>query len=636
MEDFEKLKRSILEYNPKANIELIEKAYKFSKQFAHSGQVRESGEDYFSHPFEVAKILIDLKVESATIAAALLHDTVEDSPVTLKKLKAEFGPKIASLVEGVTKIDKVHFESKDDYTAENLRKVLLATAKDIRIMLIKLADRLHNMRTLKICAADKQKRIAEETLSIYAPIAHKLGIWAIKGELEDLSLRYLEPEIYSTLRGKINQKREEREAKTKEIIDELKQKLKENNIEADVFGRAKYFYSIYKKMKRKKVAFSEIYDLIAIRIITKNIPDCYSVLGIIHDNWKPIPKKFKDYIATPKANGYQSLHTAVAGRHGKILEVQIRTEEMHQVAEDGVAAHWRYKGTERDKKFDKKISWVKQALDWRRTSKDALDFIETLKIDLFEKEIIVFTPKGDPISLPEKATPVDFAYEIHTSVGNKCSKALVNEKLVPLMSELQPGDVINIITNKNAKPSRQWLKFVKTGKARSKIRSYLKIEKEPDYRKPKEEEQREENYVHLIEGVSEKKQLKLSKCCDPKPYDSIAGYITKDGKITIHKTTCPNAVSLDDKKQIDVNWKKEDKYSKEIYVIVKDKVGMLADILNIIARRKLNLEKVNTNTSKHGKFRIHLKILVTTEKELESLIEELKKTPDVHSINKLD
>jgi GTP diphosphokinase / guanosine-3',5'-bis(diphosphate) 3'-diphosphatase len=628
MGEFEELKKLILDYNPKAEIELIEKAYYFAKE-AHKGQMRVSGKPYFTHPVEITKILIDLKVQSSTLCGALLHDVVEESNYTLNDLKKEFNSEIAMLVEGVTKIDKIHFKDKEVYNAENLRKILLATAKDIRIMLIKLADRLHNMRTLKYLRPDKQRRIATETFNIYAPIAHKLGIWSIKGELEDLCLRCLEPQIYQMLRNRISEKRGERENKTKDIINIIEKKLKKHGIDARVYGRAKYFYSIYKKMKQKNVDFSEIYDLIAIRIITKTIPDCYTALGVMHELWKPIPKKFKDYIATPKANDYQSLHTALVGYHGKILEVQIRTEEMHLVAEDGIAAHWRYKGTERDKKFDRKISWIKQILDWRQTSKDAQDFIDTLKIDLFEKEIIVFTPKGDPITLAEHSTPVDFAYEIHTNVGNFCSKALVNEKLVPLETELKPGDLVEIVTTKNAKPSRQWLKFVKTSKAKSKIRSTLNIVSDLDAKTRRERLKRDEgmstNYVKRLKIDGKKVPIKLSKCCEPKPDDEILGFYTKDGKITVHKKDCPNLSTLDQKKKAKVSWiKTKIDNSISLKIVAQDRVGMIADILNTISRLKLNVEKLNTDVSKNGRFMINVRVNLINKNSLINLIKKLK------------
>jgi len=503
MSEFEKLKKEILSYNPKARIHLVKEAYDLAKEL-HKGQKREGGEPYFTHCIETAKILASLNADSPTIATGLLHDSVEEGKVKIEKIKELLGEEVASLVEGVTKIDKIHFSDKEDYTAENLRKILLATAKDIRVMFVRLADRLHNMRTLSCFRPEKQKRISQETLTIYAPIAHKLGMWNIKGELEDLSLRYLEPDVYRFLAEKINEKRTEREKKTKEIIKTIKKKLKENYIGADVHGRAKYFYSIYKKMKKRKVDFNEIYDLIAIRIITKTIPECYAALGIIHKLWHPYPKKFKDYISTPKANDYQSLHTVLVGPHGKILEVQIRTEKMHLCAEDGAAAHWRYQGTERDKKFDKRISWLKQLLDWKRFSKDAKDFVETFKIDLFQNEIVAFTPKGDPITLPEGSTPVDFAYEIHSSVGDNCSKTLVNNKLVPLNFGLKSGDIVQVITAKNARPSRQWLNFVKTNKARNKIKGVLNIKTiKPKKRKDKPSTKKEKEATKLILNLND-------------------------------------------------------------------------------------------------------------------------------------
>jgi len=367
-------------YNPKANLELIEKAYKYSKE-KHKNQKRASGEEYFIHPLGVVKILIEMKADSATICSGLLHDVVEDTGVSLATIREEFGDVIASIVEGLTKMDKVHFESAEDYTAENLRKVLLASTKDIRVMLIKLADRLHNMWTLKYLSEEKQKRIAEETMNIYAPIANKLGIRAIKGELEDACLKVLQPEVYNSLKKKIVAKRDEREKRTEHLIGFIKDGLESKNVKATVLGRAKYFYSIYKKMLREDKDFNEIYDLIAIRIIVKQIPDCYSALGLVHELWKPMPGRFKDYISVPKANGYQSLHTSVFA-DGKILEIQIRTPEMDSLSEDGIAAHWRYKGTERDKKFERKIAWLKQVLQWKAGAKNAQEFIETFFVKI--------------------------------------------------------------------------------------------------------------------------------------------------------------------------------------------------------------------------------------------------------------
>ncbi len=633
MTEFEKLKKEILKYNPKARIDLVKKAYDFAKE-VHKGQKRETGEPYFTHCIETSKILVSLNADSQTIAATLLHDTVEDSKIKIDKIREVFGEEVASLVEGVTKIDKIYFSDKEDYTAENLRKILLATAKDIRVMVIKLADRLHNMRTLGCFRPEKRKRIAQETLSIYAPISHKLGMWKMKGELEDLSLRYLEPDVYRFLAKKINEKRTEREKKTNEIIKTIKKTLKENNIAADVYGRAKYFYSIYQKMKKRKMDFSEIYDLIAIRIITNDIPGCYAALGIIHKLWHPYPKKFKDYISTPKANGYQSLHTGLIGPHGKILEVQIRTGAMHHYAEDGAAAHWRYHGTERDKRFDKRIAWLKELLDWKRFSKDAKDFVETFKIDLFQNEVVAFTPKGDPITLPEGSTPVDFAYEIHSSIGNSCSKSLVNNKLVPLNSELKSGDIVAIITKKNALPSRQWLNFAKTNKAKSKIKSALNIKIDYDVKSArKRSEKDKKSIIYQIDVKGKKAPLKFSKCCNPKPYEDIAGFYTKDNKITIHRKNCPNAKAMTSKKRADISWIKGKTEVTKVALNLNDEVGILAKVMDIIAESKVNIKSVNTRQKREKVITVFMELDTKDEESIKNMVREIRKIRGVVNIN---
>lgn len=637
MNEFEKIKKDILKYNPQARINSVKKAYELAKE-AHKGQKRVSGEPYFSHCYGTAKILVLLKADSPTIAAALLHDAVEDSKLKIEKIRDKLGEEVASLVEGVTKIDKINFSDKEDYTSENLRKVLLATAKDIRVMFIRLADRLHNMKTLECFRPEKQKRIAQETLSIYAPIAHKLGMWNLKGDLEDLSLRYLEPEVYRFLANKINEKRAERENKTKMMIKLINEKLKEKNIDAMVYGRAKYFYSIYKKMKKRKVDFNEIYDLIAIRIITKTIPDCYAALGIIHELWHPLPKKFKDYISTPKANGYQSLHTVLAGPHGKILEVQIRTEAMHHYSEDGAAAHWRYHGTERDKKFEKRISWLKQLLDWKRSSKDAMDFVETLKIGLFQNEIVAFSPRGDPITLPEGSTPVDFAYEIHGNVGNSCSKALVNNNLVPLSHELKSGDIVEIITTKNAKPSRQWLNFVKTNKARNRVKNALNIKVGYDFKSARKRTEKED-LIDTIQIGGKKAPLRFSKCCDIKPFDEIIGIYTVEGKIAIHKMICPNVKNTPNKKKAKLSWVGKQKKQKTTSIILnlKDTVGVLAEVMDLLAKSKINIKNINTKQGKEKIVTVFLDVDnldEITSKDLVKLMNSISNVVNVNLIEK--
>jgi len=476
--NFDSLEKQILSYSPSADINIVRKAYEFAKE-AHGEQRRVSGELFISHPLGVAKILADLELDVPTIAAGLLHDVVEDTSYTIEDIEKNFGSEIATLVDGVTKLGKLEYKTKEEQQAENLRKMFFAMAKDIRIILIKLADRLHNMRTLKSMPEDKQKEKAMETLEIFAPLAHRLGISAIKWELEDLAFRYLEPEKYYELVEKVAKKRQEREKHINEMIAILKEKLSAAGIEADIQGRPKHFYSIYKKMKDQNKTFEQIYDLTAVRVIVDTVKDCYGALGVVHSLWKPIPGRFKDYIAMPKPNMYQSLHTTVIDSSGDPLEIQIRTYEMHKTAEYGIAAHWRYKEGGKDSSdFEQKLSWLREILDWQRELRDAKDFMENLKIDLFTDEVYVFTPKGDVIDLPMGSCPIDFAYRIHTDIGNKCVGAKVNEKMVPLDYKLANGDIVEIITSSHSPgPSRDWLNIVKSPQAKNKIRQWFKKER---------------------------------------------------------------------------------------------------------------------------------------------------------------
>jgi GTP pyrophosphokinase len=473
----ENLISKIEQYNPNGDLKLIIKAYNFAEN-AHEGQVRNSGERFFVHPFNVAMILADLNMDISTIAAGLLHDVLEDTEVTFDKLAEEFGEEIANLVEGVTKLRKLKYRTKQERQAENLRKMVIAMSKDIRVIIIKLADRLHNIRTLNYMPDAKKKEKALETLEIYAPIAHRLGISTIKWELEDLSLRYIDPEGYYDLVDKVSKKRKEREAYIKSVIDALKEKLDEMNIESEISGRPKNFYSIYRKMVYQNKTFEQIYDLTAIRVIVDTVKDCYGVLGIVHTMWKPIPGRFKDYIAMPKPNMYQSLHTTVIGPNGDPFEIQIRTWEMHRTAEYGIAAHWKYKeGVNKTDKFDNKLAWLRQMLEWQKELKDPKEFMESLKIDLFTDEVFVFTPKGDVINLPAGSTPIDFAYRVHTAVGNNCVGAKVDGRLVPLDYKLKNGNIVEIITSAHSNgPSRDWLKIVKSSQAKSKIKQWFKKE----------------------------------------------------------------------------------------------------------------------------------------------------------------
>ncbi len=457
--------------------ELLLRAYRYAEA-AHAGQKRASGEAYFIHPCAVAQILIELGLDSATVAAAFLHDVIEDTPVTEEDIRREFGDEILLLVSGVTKLDKIVFKSREEEEAENFRKIFVAMAKDIRVIIIKLADRLHNMRSLNFLSKERQIKMAQETLDIYTPLAGRLGISQIKCELEDLCLKYLEPEAYEFLVENIHQKLYERHNFVGFVVKEIKNILDESKIEGEVFGRPKHFYSIYKKMKTQNKTLDQIYDLTAVRVIVGTVDECYEVLGKIHKKWKPIPGRIKDYIATPKANMYQSLHTTVVTNFGQAFEIQIRTFEMHRIAEFGIAAHWKYKEKKsEDSAFTERLSWIREVLDWEGGLKDSKDFMQSLKTELYSNELLVFTPKGKVISLPKDATPIDFAYAIHSEIGNHCTGARVNSKIVPLNTTLQTGDVVEILTSPSSKgPSWDWLKIVKSSSARAKIKQFFKRE----------------------------------------------------------------------------------------------------------------------------------------------------------------
>lgn len=484
----DKLKDAIRQYYKNADLSMIDRAYSLAKE-AHKDQKRLSGEDYIIHPLSVALILAQLQLDIETITAGILHDVVEDTSYTYQDIKEEFGEEVAILVDGVTKLGKLDFVSKEEQQAENLRKMLISMAKDIRVILIKLADRLHNMRTMKHMPPSKQKSKAQETIEIFAPIAHRLGISKVKWELEDLSLRYIDPEGYYDLVKMVSSKRKEREEYIYSVISTLRERLDELPISADIQGRPKHFYSIYRKMVYKNKTFDQIYDLTAVRIIVNSIKDCYAVLGIVHTLWKPIPGRFKDYIAMPKANMYQSLHTTVIGPKGDPVEIQIRTWEMHRTSEYGIAAHWKYKsGKNSTDDFDRKLTWLRQLMEMQGDLKDSREFMETLKIDLFTDEVFVFTPKGDVLNLPKGASPIDFAYSIHSAIGNQCVGAKINSKIVPLDYQLQNGDIVEILTSSNSNgPSRDWLNIVKSSQARNKIKQWFKKEKrEENIQKGKE------------------------------------------------------------------------------------------------------------------------------------------------------
>ncbi len=488
----------------------IEKAFAMATQ-CHGDQVRKSGEPYIVHPVEVVRILLKINVDLPSIVAGLLHDTVEDTFLTLQEIEKEFGPEIAFLVDGVTKLSKLSFHSKHTAQAENFRKMILAMGRDIRVILIKLADRLHNMRTLPYMSPEKQIEISEETVEIYAPLAHRLGIHWVKTELEDLCLRYLKPEVYFKLVQMVAKSRKSREKYIDDIIEIIKEKMEANGFKNfEIVGRPKNFYSIYKKMEKSAVTFDQINDLIAVRIVCEDIRACYQALGLVHSMWKPVPGRFKDYVAMPKANLYQSLHTTVIGPLGDRVEIQIRTQEMHDIAERGIAAHWRYKEDGSVEKSDiEKFSWLRKLIEDQEEVKDPNEFLKTLKIDLFEEEVFIFTPKGDVIALPKGSTPVDFAYAIHSKVGDRCVGAKVNGRIVPLRERLRSGDAVEIITSEAQSPRKDWLDFVVTSRARSKIRALVKKE---------QRERSRELGIKLFERELRKQKLNLTK-------------LTKDGTI---------------------------------------------------------------------------------------------------------
>ena len=446
---------------------------------AHDGQHRASGEDYIEHPVSVARILADMEMDRATIAAAILHDVVEDTVVTSAEVSAKFGPEIAQLVDGVTKLTRIPYQSKEDAQVENLRKMFMAMARDIRVIIIKLADRLHNMRTLASLPAAKQQTIARETIEIYAPIAHRLGIWKIKWDLEDLCLRYLDPESYRDIAERVAKKRGEREAAVESVVGLLRTQFGSLAIDAEVTGRPKHFYSIYSKLQKGR-DFSTIYDLTAVRVIVETVKDCYGTLGVVHSIWKPIPGRFKDYIAMPKPNMYQSLHTTVVGPGGDPLEIQIRTLDMHRTSEYGIAAHWRYKEGGKNEPFENKLTWLRSLLEWQNDMRDSRAFMETLKLDLFENQVFIFSPKGDVYSLPAAATPLDFAFQVHTDVGSHCVGAKVNGKIVPLDYQLKNGDICEVLVNKSSRPSLDWLAIVRTSGAKHKIKQWFRKDRKDE------------------------------------------------------------------------------------------------------------------------------------------------------------
>src|ERR1035437_2707866 len=471
---FRDLLRKVRSYRPDDDQALIKKAYEFSLEH-HKGQVRDSGEPYLVHPLEVATLLAEMRLDPTAIVAGLLHDAVEDTSVTIEEIKAEFGEQVAHIVEGVTKISKIDFASSEEAQAENVRKMVLAMMDDIRVVLIKLADRLHNMRTLKFLSPERQQKIAKETLEIYAPIAHRLGMGKIRGELEDLAFQYVDPISYNQVKEAIESRRKEGEAFLAEVQTVIGQKLREAKIQAKVEARIKRIYSIWQKLQRQRISVDQIYDMLALRIITQTESDCYAVLGIIHNQWRPVPGRIKDFIAIPRNTFYKSLHTTVISEKGHAFEVQIRTEEMHKMAEEGIAAHWKYKDGPVSARDEQRLAWLRQVVEWQRDMKSSDEFLSTLKINLYPEEVYTFTPKGKIVILPQDATPIDFAYTVHTEVGHTCVGAKVNGRMAPLRYKLRSGDIVEIQTAPGHHPSRDWLQLAKSPRARQKIKHWLNV-----------------------------------------------------------------------------------------------------------------------------------------------------------------
>ena len=713
-------------HNKKLDTKLVTKAYNYAL-LHHGDQKRKSGEPYIIHPVQVAYILATLGLDDATICAALMHDLVEDTDVTLDDIKAEFSEEIAEMVNGVTKLGKINYISAEEEQVENYRKMFLAMGKDIRVILIKLSDRLHNMRTLKYLSRDRQIAIAKETLELYAPLANRLGVYSLKWELEDLAFKYLYPEEFRELVEGINKKREERLKFIDAITDEIKVHLKKERIVAEITGRAKHFYSIYRKMQRDNKNLDQIYDLFALRILVNSVKDCYAALGVVHELYTPMPGRFKDYIAVPKPNMYQSLHTTLIGPNGTPFEVQIRTYNMHRIAEFGIAAHWAYKEQSflKGKKAnvtvtEDKLSWLRESLEWQKDMQDPQEFLTTLKTELFEDEVYVFTPKGEIKTLPKGSTPIDFAYNIHAEIGNRMTGCKINSKMMPIITKLNNGDIVEIVTSDNSKgPSRDWLKFVKSSSAKNKILQWFKknerqqniekgkeiidreikrigmnhkdffiqkyygpmlqryafktldemysavgfgsigaskiisrtLEEYKKFNNDEEDATLEEKLQKLSEDEKTKTSktgiivkgidnclVKISKCCSPVPGDEIIGYITRGRGVTIHRKDCKNIKDLleDEGRIIDVFWDDEKKhsYNVEINIFANDRIGLLADIMNVIATSNVNIVAVNSKSTKDKIANIEITIEVKNLEDLNQAVRKLGKVDSVYDVKR--
>src|SRR3989338_1463023 len=646
------LEAKIKSYNPKADLEIVRRAYEFSKN-AHARHKRLSGDPFFIHPLAIAHILAELEQDPLTIAAAFLHDVIEDAEVSRIELAKIFGEEVTRMVEGVTKLSQLTFVSREVQQAENFRKMFVAMCEDFRIIVIKLADRLHNMRTIKYLPAEKQKETALETREIFAPLAHRLGMWKLKWELEDLAFAVLEPSQYEEIKKKIAERRDNREEYIQGFIKQAIDILTKVNIKVQINGRPKHFYGIYHKMVDQNLEFDEIYDLTAIRIIVETIKECYAVLGVLHAAWKPIPGRFRDYIAMPKSNGYQSLHTTVIGPAGRPVETQIRTKEMHRVSEYGIAAHWRYKEGATDKNLDQKMSWFRQMLEWQNELKDAKDFMESLKIDLFVDEVFVFTPKGNVFGLPPGATPIDFAYRVHTEVGHRATGAKANGRLVPLDHELKNGDIVEILTGKKNNPSQDWLRFVRTASAKIKIRGWFK--KQQGVKLPESKQELgvkgapKVKSVKLAKPPGKSKSLvtvagfnnvlaKFSKCCRPIPGEKIVGFVTRGKGGAIHRQDCDNVIKqkFPRDKMVKVDWNLDGEafFPVEIEVEAFDRVGVLKEVLSEIAETQTNVYSAQITTKRGSSAFLRLTVDIKNAAHLNQVLVAIRKISDVHTVKR--
>jgi GTP pyrophosphokinase len=643
------LLEKIKSYNPKADLVVIEKAYDFAGS-AHRDHKRLSGDPYITHPLAVAHILADLEQDPVTIAASLMHDVIEDAEVTRDEIVSIFGEEIAKLVEGVTKLSQLTFVSREERQAENFRKMFVAMGEDFRIIVIKLADRLHNMQTLSFIAPTRQKETSLETREIFAPLAHRMGMWRLKWQLEDLSFLYLEPKEYESIKQKVAESRRGREDFIQDFMGKVKELLSKYKIKAEVSGRAKHFYSIYRKMTDQKLEFEEIFDLTAVRIIPDTVKACYNVLGVVHDAWKPIPGRFRDYIAMPKSNGYQSLHTTVLGAGGRPVEIQIRTRDMHRVAEYGFAAHWRYKEGTTDKVLDQKMAWFRQMLDWQSELKDAHDFMESLKIDLVVDEVFAFTPKGEVFGLPVGSIPVDFAYRVHTEVGHRCAGAKVNGRIVPLDYALHNGDIVEIITGKKDSPSLDWLSFVKTTGARVKIKNWFKKQRGGEKVEAPAVAAKEEKALKpllvpkprvkvktaiKVSGL-ENVLVRLSKCCYPIPGEEILGFVTRGRGVAVHRSSCRNVVQQEvpAERRVKVEWNPQSRqlYPVQIEIEAFDRVGVFKDILAQVSETGTNVSAAKVSTKRGSSAVLRLVVDVENIQHLLRVEAAVREVSDVYNV----